>query len=302
MLLSPRADERAALHFDDLASALDAGLPFAAIGADPAQDRGDRTIHALLEARGVALSTTEDAVLLAGWQAGRLAPALRARAREREQRAAWKRSVWASLRYPLLLLVMVVVASAATTALTGNLYAAFAALAFAAVVAIAAVVIVRGLRTGGERWTQLPIVGPLARDLGELPYLETMHALYASGVPVPRAHQTATATVPIASVRRRLEVADRVLQGGEPLATALARGLALHPETRSLLQSSEAAGQLEDALGRALARRRERAGRGVANVSRWFGNTIYAVAVIGCVVVIFNFYLAYANMLGRAGH
>ncbi|MFY9342944.1 MAG: hypothetical protein WAT39_10675, partial [Planctomycetota bacterium] len=62
MLLSIAADERAALQFEDLASALDAGLPLASLGADPGA--GERALHGALQRRGVRLTPTEDAVLL----------------------------------------------------------------------------------------------------------------------------------------------------------------------------------------------------------------------------------------------
>ena len=77
MLWSIAADERSALHFDDLASAFDAGLPLHNLGGDA--KAGDRVLHDILKQRGVVLSTTEDAVLLAGWRAGRAGAALRSR-------------------------------------------------------------------------------------------------------------------------------------------------------------------------------------------------------------------------------
>ncbi len=304
MSFSPRADERAALHFADLASALDAGLPLTAIAGDDgaggrAVDQGDRTLHALLARRGVRLTPTEDAVLAAGWRAGRASAALRGRAREREQRAAWLRKLWAGLRYPLLLLVMLVPATLASVAITGNLYPLWGALAVLAVLGVGLFVTIRGARRGGDRWLRVPLVGPLARDLGELPYLETLHALYGAGVALAQAHPTAVAAVPVAGVQQRLRFADRVVQGGEPLGVGLARSLALHPETRSLLTSGEAAGQLEDALARALARRRDIADRGMANAARWFGHVVYGLAILGVLAVVLNFVIAYDNLFAK---
>ena len=48
MLFSIAADERASLQFEDVASALDAGLPITAIGGDPSA--GDRVVHTALKA------------------------------------------------------------------------------------------------------------------------------------------------------------------------------------------------------------------------------------------------------------
>ena len=64
MLFSIGADERAALQFDDLASAIDAGLPIAGLGADVAA--GERALHSAVTGRGIALTVIEDAVLSAG--------------------------------------------------------------------------------------------------------------------------------------------------------------------------------------------------------------------------------------------
>ena len=58
MMLSYRADEHAALVFDDLASALDAGLPLESLGGDPAL--GDQVLIDLARRRGVTLRSTEE--------------------------------------------------------------------------------------------------------------------------------------------------------------------------------------------------------------------------------------------------
>ncbi len=68
MLHLPRDDEHAAQQFEDIASALDAGLPVQAIDGDPTL--GDAVLHSILQQRRVALTTTESAVLAAGWRSG----------------------------------------------------------------------------------------------------------------------------------------------------------------------------------------------------------------------------------------
>ena len=61
--LQPKRDERAALAFLDLASALDAGLPAATFGGDPKD--GDDMVALALQRRGAALDPTDDIVLRA---------------------------------------------------------------------------------------------------------------------------------------------------------------------------------------------------------------------------------------------
>jgi type II secretory pathway component PulF len=284
MLLSIAADERAALRFDDLASSLDAGLTVQALGGEAAA--GERVVHGLLQRAGVKLSKTEDAVLIAAWRAGRIGPALRSRAEERRQRAQFARRIWAGLAYPLLLLVFVMFGSVLMSAVFGTRLLGIAVAALFVGVAVAIVLVTRGLRRGGEAWTRLPVIGRLAQDLGELPYLETLQSLYGAGVPLVQAHSTAVSTVPVASVQRRLQVAQRILAEGRPLAEALHQALALHAETRSLLASGERAGQLEDALLKALVRRREVSSRDITSAARWTGAIAYGTGILFAVIFI----------------
>jgi type II secretory pathway component PulF len=132
-----------------------------------------------------------------------------------------------------------------------------------------------------------------------LPYLETLHALYGAGVPMKTAHTTAVGTVRLGAVASRLRLADAIVQSGRPLREALAETAALHVETRTLLHTGEQTGQLEDALRRALDRRRDVTGRNLAAVSRRVGQVAYGIAVVLCVVVIFRFYSNYLGMWRR---
>lgn len=295
MLLSIAADEHAAMVFEDLASALDAGLPLASLGGDPAA--GDRVLHELAAARGVRLSPTEATVLQHGWRSGRGGEALRGRARERLQRAQFARSVWEQLRYPLLLFAMLFVASLATSAFVGTGIAVVLAIAYTAV-AIAVFVVWRAARRGAagvERW---PFVGKLFVDLRELPYLETLHGLYGAGVPIVEAHAAAVGSVRMRDLRARLEIAQGLLQNGESLRDALAQSAALGVETRTLLANGELAGQLEEALSKALTRRQQVAARTLATAARRVGQVAYVVAVAGVVVIVFRFYGNYFSMIG----
>lgn len=287
MLLSIRADERAALVFEDLASALDAGLPLQSIGGDPAA--GERTLHGILTRRQVRLSTTEDAVLLHSWRAGKAPAALRARAQARQRRADFARMLWAGLRYPLLLAGMLLVASVATMAFVGPWVLATLLILYVTLAA-AGLWLRRAVRAGAAAATKVPGLGPLLHGLAELPYLETLGALYGAGVALREAHHAAVASTPPGPVRERLAIADAMLQGGQPLHEALARSLALHPETRSLLSTGEQAGDLESALERALVRRRDVTGRGITTLTRVAGQVAYVLAVVGVVYIVFSFY------------
>ncbi len=296
MLLSIAADERAALHFDDLASALDAGLPLHALGADA--KAGERVVHDALQKRGVKLSATEDAVLLAAWRAGRVGIALRSRGAERRHRAEFARTIWAGIRYPLLLFALVLLASFATASIVGHYWFAIAVVVLFVTLAVLLVLARRGLRAGDDRWARVPILGRIANDLGELPYLETLHSLYAAGVPLNQAHAAAVAAVPMQSLQRRLQVADRILQDGRSLTEALTQAVALNSETRTLIATGEQAGQLEDALQRALKRRREVAARDVATTSRRIGTAAYALAVIFVIAIVVSFYRTLYGSVG----
>jgi len=271
---------------DDLASSLDAGLSVTALGGDAAA--GERVVHGVLQRRGIKLSKTEDAVLAAGWRAGRVGAALRSRADERRQRAQFARKIWEGLRYPLFLLVLVLFMSLLLSAVFGTAFLGLGVGVLFVVIAVAVVVVRRGFEHGGEAWIRLPVIGRLAQELSELPYLETLQSLYAAGVPLVQAHATAVATVPVASVRRRLQVTQRIVADGRSLAEALGQSLALHPETRTLLATGEKAGQLEDALQKALVRRRDVVGRGIANTARWTGIVAYGTGVLFAVVFIFT--------------
>lgn len=294
MLQSIAADERAALHFTDLAGALDAGLPLAAIGGDPAA--GDRAVHAALTTRGVRLTATEDLSLLHGWKAGKAAAALRACAEARSERAAFARSLVAGLRYPLFLAVMLLLASIATSEFIGPAPAITLVAIYAGIAAL--LVAVRRAARTGEAWPRrLPFAAGLLDGAAEIPYLETLHSLYGSGVPLLQASAAAVATTPAGHAAERLRIADRVLQQGRPLAEALTTAMALHQETRALLQTGEAAGQLEDALGRALRRRREVHGRAMAGLAKTAGHVAYAAAIVGVLWIVVTFYGAYYGQL-----
>lgn len=289
MLPSIAANERAELCFQDLASALDAGLPLAAIGGEPSA--GERALHAAVAARGVRLTRTEDVVLLHGWRAGKAVATLRACAAGRAQRAAFGRQVWAGLRYPLLLAVILPFAAFAVSWAIGK-GPAIAILGLYAALAAAIAGTRRAVRTGAAWPRRLPWAAGLLDAAAEIPYLETLHALYGAGVPMRQAHAAAIEAAPPGQAASRLRIADAVVRDGRPLHEGLATALALHPETRILLQNGESAGQLEDALARALQRRRDVQGRALAALGRGVGNVAYALATATVLWIVVSFYSA----------
>ncbi|MEZ6038771.1 MAG: type II secretion system F family protein [Planctomycetota bacterium] len=295
-MLSPRADERAAVVFEDLASAIDAGLPLATLGAEASA--GDTVLSDLATRRGIRLGDTERRALDAGWRSGRGAAALRARAEQRQRRAEFRRKVLEGLRYPLLLFVMLLLASLTTMAFVGPWIAVTLSCLYVTA-GLATWWFFARLRRGDGRLERLPIIGGLLADVREVPYLETLHALYSAGVPIVEAHRSAVASVQMQDLRQRLQIAQSMLEKGEPLRECLSHSASLDLETRTLLATGEQAGQLEDALQRALRRRQDVAARKLANAARRLGQVAYALAVIGVVVIVFRFYGAYFGMMHR---
>lgn len=292
---SPRADERAALACEDLASALDAGIPPSALGAPPAP-REDWPIAALA-ARGVEMAPAEARMLEAASGSGTLARTLRQRAEARRLRAEVVRRSLAGLRYPaLLLLVAFLVSFVMSNVMRSSTPVLVVALAVLALVALA-VAGRRSLRNPRGVVHRVPGLRDLLADLGELPYLQTLHGLYAAGVPLRDAHGQAAAASPVARVRERLMAADLVLQGGVPLADALEQASALQPESQGLLATGEQAGELEDALLRAARRRGDVLRRRVEQGVRTLSVGVYVLAAGVAVYLIFSFYSA---LYGRA--
>ena len=90
-----------------------------------------------------------------------------------------------------------------------------------------------------------------------------------------------------------------MLDQGKPLHDALQATASLSQETRTLLATGERAGELEDALDRALARRAEMAERRLQTAARALGAIAYGVAVVGVAAIVILFYTNYyAPILG----
>jgi type II secretory pathway component PulF len=299
---TPQKDDRAALEFEDLASQLDAGLSPAQVGGDAAD--GEQLVHGILARRRIDLDPTEAAVLTAAWRAGRTSASLRHLAAQRRQRADGARILLRGFRYPLALTGMALVTSFAAGGIAGR---SLFITVLAAVIGIAVLLRlgITGLARGREPWVSLPFLRGFARALAEVPYLEVLHGLYASGVPLLRAHPLAVAACPVVAVQRDLQQADQLLQQGQPLAKALGAvavdGGGVHRETLQLIASGEPSGSLEEALLRALRRRQEVGARHMAGLAKGLSMLVYVLACAVAITVVFSFYSSYFGALRAIG-
>ena len=294
--LQPRRDEKAALAFDDVASGLDAGLPPALLGGDPGA--GDRMLPGLFARRRIDLDRSEDLVLVAAWRAGRAPAALRHVSEQRRARALLARAVAGAMSYPALLIAVAILVSL----VVGSRWLPLVVLGAIAGLALAVHRGLRRLEQGRSALLGLPVFGTWALDLAELPYLEVLGGLYGAGVPLLAAHPQAVAACPVAVVRSRLQAADRELQQGRTLTESLLHAAALHEETRHLLATGEKAGTLEDAMRRALERRRSVAAQGAARIGRLLAFSLYLLGLSVAGFVILRFYSGYFAALRGLGH
>lgn len=298
--LDPRPHDRAALAFEDLASALDAGLTPQSLGAPPGAD-GTTILQSLLRDRSVRPTTSEVEILAAAWEAGRAVDGLRRRAIMRRQRAERLRAVLTAVRYPMVLIGLAVPVAILVGTAFGKAWITFAVASAAGLLLAGLVWLGVAITRGSPFLLRVPLLRQVMLDLAELSYLEVLHGLYASGVPLLKAHPRAVAACRIPDLRQRLLAADAVLQRNQPLATALAEASALHPETRTLITNGERSGDLEDALRRALTRRSEVAARGTQRLARLLGTLVFVFVVVVVVSLVFTFYSGYFAAIRGAG-
>ncbi|MBI84207.1 MAG: hypothetical protein CMJ81_13480 [Planctomycetaceae bacterium] len=300
MLPLPGRDESLALRLEDTASALDAGVTAEAIlrktPGTPCLDRG--LVAGLIE-QGLALSTTEQITLELAESSGSLPVAMRRLAERRHLRAQLVGDLLKSLRYPLFLLVFAAFVFSFTAALAGTSPLFIIGVIIGGVATLLLVLLaVRALiRRPDAKGSRLPGVRGLIEDVGELPYLEALHGLYAAGMELQKAHPKALRVVPVGFIRARLFAADRSLQDGKPLTEALASTQALGTETLSILAPAEQAGDLEAALQRAINRRQHTLGRRADRAALLLKITISGIVFGFIIWRILSFYLGYFSML-----
>jgi type II secretory pathway component PulF len=276
-------------RLEDLASRLDAGLT-------PAGQPGEPIVTGL---RGeFTLAGWEWAALAAGEAAGRLPVVLRRVAAARRDRDVLQRELWGSLAYPGLVLCMCAGVGVLALGMAQPPRAWFwlsGGLALA--IGILVVAAVRWLRSPLSDGDRVPWLGRLSRHAGEVPYLVALQALYGAGVALRGAHPQASPAAAVPWVRARLFAAGAALDAGEPLAEALGRQRALTEESLTLVRDGEATGQLEDALGRAIVRRRAEYARRVRHVARGIGIAAYVYAAASVLWIALSFYGGYYSRL-----
>ncbi|MEZ5965294.1 MAG: type II secretion system F family protein [Planctomycetota bacterium] len=283
-------DSAVAEQFEDLASRLDAGL-------DAGGPVGEAAVATLR--RHLTLRAWEWSTLSAAESAGALPTVLRHLAAAHRERSALRREVAAALAYPAVVLAMCTLVATVVLA-TGVAPRGWLALTGGLLAALLAGALWLGwrLRDPSLEGDRLPVVGRLSRCAAELPYLVALRALYGAGVPLRQAHAEATPAAGVPWVRARLHVAGTELRAGGDLASALANSKALTAETLTLVRNGEAAGQLEDALGRAITRRREEYGRSLRRWTRLLGWGAYAYAALSVLWIALRFYGSYFAALG----
>ena len=261
MLRSPSHNERESHLLVDVASAVDAGLTAKQILAGPATaslpGRSDQaeTLTQGLIAQGLQLAPHEVLMLETAESAGTLSKVLRILSRQRSHHAERHRELRRRLAYPAFLLGFSGIVACLVVWALGTGLAPLLTVAgiLAAAVGAGTLAVRQTLRDPDRGW--IPLVRRLILDLGELPYLYSLHGLYGAGVKVHEAHALAMKTSGVPSVRRRLEESGRALARGGTLSEALHLCSALHPETRQMLAAGEASGDLEETLARAVQRR-----------------------------------------------
>lgn len=277
----------------ELASALDAGLPpqsaLRSIGVAADVQHG---IASALRRADFALTAAEFELLDACERAGRLPPALR---RLAESRNAWRERqqvLAAALAYPALLwaLALLLCFTLVPTGRTLGITLAGVVLATAGLIMWTLFRMRRAQDDPGVDPRRWPALGAALSDAAEIPYLEALAALHGAGVRIDEAHRIATRTVPLAATRARMVAATRGVESGRPLVEELASHGALGAESIELLAHAERNGTLEEALARAVARRREMCAIRSRRLARGLGSLAYLSAALVVLLVALNFY------------
>ncbi len=291
-----RRPEHRAEVFEELASALEAGLSidaaFAAAAVGPVMHSGESVTRNLQ----VALADVDPvdlAVLSAGEHRGGLPRALRARAERHRHRAHTRREILKRLAYPIILVVAVALLWAWLEFLGFGAPLAFGAWWFGMLGGLSITLLFlhhRARRVASSRPEQWPVVGGLYGNSAAVPYLESLGGLLGAGVRIDEAHERALRTVPWAGLKARLFTAGQALAQGETFATALRHAAALDDETQRALDVAEQSGDLEATAIRLAARRTERLEREIGQACRIAGAIAYLGAAVLAIVTIANFY------------
>ncbi len=261
MLRSPSQDERESYLLTDIASAANAGLTVEQIlngpsTADlPGSTRNAETLTESLSAKGLQLAPHEILMLETAEKAGNISKVLLILANQRSKRATQTRETRRRLAYPIFLLCFASLVGVLSSLALGQGLTPLAIIITILLGTVAAGILMVRQTIENPNRGPLPAIRTLILALGELPYLQSMHGLYGAGVSIHQAHELALATSPIRSVRQQLIEAQDAMRDGSTLSQALHQCSALHAETRQMIASAEVAGELEQALARAVERR-----------------------------------------------
>lgn len=285
----PSAHRRVAAAFEDLASRADAGLPS---GDRLPGDTAGGGLAASLARAGIATAAYEVRSIEAGEAVGRGPEVLRRLAASRHELAGVAKKLVDGLAYPSTVFVS---ALAVTALLMGlGLPLPHGWLLTVGIVASAAALaigwLVWRLRDPTRAPDRIPVIGPLVRVAGELPYLTALSILYGAGVPLRAAHRDAVTTARGAWLRKHLDAVTPALERGEGFATSLAAHGALTPETLRLVTDGERTGGLEDALRRAIERRRLELSASLGRIARIVGVLAYMAAAGSVLWIAVSFY------------
>lgn len=304
MIPFPARDRDIADRFEDLASALAAGLPvpevIACAGPVQTPPSPGASLTQQIEAR-LRLANSERLVFAAAEKAGHLDRALRERAAARRLRAQMVGGLGFKLAYPLFLILAALATGVLVGLVGGGSWRRPALVLGLALLGLGFATrwFYRRLVEGRTDPAQVPGLGSWLLDVAEVPVLQTLHGLYAAGVRIDEALPLCASVAPFGRTRTRLRHAAGVVGSGHSLSDALVAAGALHQETRTLLGNGERAGDLEGALERATQRRVDTLERTTALLARIAVATAMALAFAIVTTVIFASYAKVYTGFGR---
>ena len=285
----PSAHRRIAAAFEDLATRADAGLP---PSDRPPGDAPGEGLAAWIRRSGIATAAYEVRSIEAGEAVGRGPEVLRRLAVGRHELAGVAKKLIDGLAYPCTVFTVALAVSALLMGLGLPLPRGWLLTVgiVASAVALAIGWLVWRLRDPTRAPDRIPLLGPLVRIAGELPYLTALSILDGAGVPLRAAHRDALATARGAWLRAHLDAVTPALERGDGFATSLAAHGALTPETLRLVTEGERTGGLEDALRRAIERRRQELSASLTRLAGIVGVLAYVAAAGSVLWIALSFY------------
>ena len=238
------------------------------------------TLSDALQSHPRAFPTIDLSVIRAGEEGGFLRESLARTLQVREWQASLTSSIWGAMAYPIILVSVAAILVPgilvflvpkfeplfvslrqagkmpwATTVLleTANLaknYGAFGILGFAiAVVTLFCSVPIAQLRSYGEKtFSQIPFLGPIARDLALARFCRVLGTLLENRIPILKAIDTSATVVGHSMLRHAIEAArDSVARGGS-LVQQLAKSKQVPGDILAMLGVGEQSNTLDSVL------------------------------------------------------